>query len=214
MDFNTEFGFPCVIREQNTPHIAKKIFNLLDQEALCKSRAVSRGWQILVDSSTTFWSDFSSRQMIEAVKDERLDIIQLFIENAKEPNPPADTGFTPLHMAATVGHIEIFKMIFNCALDKNPKDWDDLTPLHFAAHDGYREICQLIICKVTDKNPRAKGGKTPLHYAARKGCLEVYKLSSNSVGHENPSCISGRTLLHEAAHQGHYDICKLIITSQ
>ena len=213
MDSNIEFGFPFIIREQYTPHLAKKIFDLLDQETLCKSRAVSRGWQFLVDSSTTFWSDFSSRQIIKAVRDGRMDIIQLFVENAKVPNPPTDTGFTPLHMAARVGHLEIFKMIFDCVLDKNPKDCEGFTPLHMAATVGHLEIFKMIFDCVFDKNPKNFEGVTPLHFAAEYGHPEICRLVIHEVTDKNPRNKFGKTPLYYAAlnsSQGCHEVYKLI----
>ena len=65
-----------------------------------------------------------------------------------------DTLFTPLHSAATIGHLPICKLIIEFALDKNPRCRANVTPLHIAAANGHFEIYKLIMDKVEDKNPK------------------------------------------------------------
>ena len=62
--------------------------------------------------------------------------------------------FTPLHSAATIGHLPICKLIIEFAMDKNPRSRNEVTPLHIAAANGHFEICELIMDKVEDKNPK------------------------------------------------------------
>ena len=49
--------FPMVIGGAFTPHISRTIFNLLDKNALLKSRSVSSDWKNVVDVETDFWAD-------------------------------------------------------------------------------------------------------------------------------------------------------------
>ena len=43
---------------------------------------------------------------------------------------------TPLHVAASCGHLEVCKLILQHVQDKNPADYQEWTPLHSAAMSG------------------------------------------------------------------------------
>ena len=66
----------------------------------------------------------------------------------------SEHNHTPLHSAATIGHLPICKLIIEFAMDKNPRSRNEVTPLHIAAANGHFEICELIMDKVEDKNPK------------------------------------------------------------
>jgi ankyrin repeat protein len=93
--------------------------------------------------------------------------------NAKDKNPAAKDGWTPLHAAAQDGHLETVKLILQQAMDKNPADKDGWTPLYSAADNGHLDIVRLILQHAKVKNPADKDGWTPLHLAAQGGHLET-----------------------------------------
>ena len=80
-------------------------------------------------------------------------------------NPEADHGFTPLHEAASSGHLDISELIIG----------DDFgyTPLHLATIHGHFDICKLIIGNIQNKNPVAHNGQTPLLLAAEGGYFDI-----------------------------------------
>jgi ankyrin repeat protein len=53
--------------------------------------------------------------------------VQLILQQAKDKNPAAKDGRTPLHIAARNGHTETVKLILQQANDKNPADKDEGT---------------------------------------------------------------------------------------
>ena len=177
-------NFPFVIGKRFTPHVANVIFNMLDKQALVKSRSVSSVWKDVVDSQTDMWTD--PVLYAWASHDGELDICQKIIERVDDKNPsigelPANPIYssttaaikfnsTPLHMAAMMGHIEICRLIMSHLEDKNPKNVfrDEDTPLH---ETGELEVFQLIMNETADKNPKNKRGLTPLHRRAEWGKL-------------------------------------------
>lgn len=87
------------------------------------------------------------------------------------------SGWTPLHLSAQNGHLEVTKFFLETYDDKNPKSKSGITPLHNAAREGHFQICKLILeCGLKEKNPREVDGKTPLHWAAENGHLETFKV--------------------------------------
>ena len=84
---NQTISFPFVIANEYTPHIAQKIFDYLDREALVKGRIVSKSWKELIDYKTCLWKDVTPQGYIQAVDEKRLDICRLIIANADNKNP-------------------------------------------------------------------------------------------------------------------------------
>ena len=80
-----------------------------------------------------------------AAADGRLDIVEKLISlgentaNSRDPN-----GFTPIHAAASYGHINIIEYLINNGGDINIQDNDGDTPLH---HCENLEIIKLLINK-------------------------------------------------------------------
>ena len=213
-------NFPHVTGKRFTPHVAIVIFNMLDKQALVKSRAVSSVWKDAVDSQTDLWTDpvLYAWASIEG----EVDICQKIIERVDDKNPsvgelPANSkcdttlqfNCTPLHMAAMQGHIEICRLIMGHLEDKNPKNvfGDGDTPLH---ETGRLEVYQLIVKETADKNPKNKRGFTPLHRRAKWGNFEICQLILENVDEKNPADEEGTTPLHLAARSGYIDIFRLI----
>ena len=56
--------------------------------------------------------------------------------------------WSPLHIAAAQGHLELCKYILEKTNDPNPKKKNGMT-----AYGGCREICELLIDNLENKNP-------------------------------------------------------------
>ena len=112
--------FPMVIGGEFTPHVASKIFCLLDKSALLTCRKVSREWRNLVDLETKLWSEIPPARYGEAAESGRLEICRLIIGRVVTKNPATEKGWTPLHRAALKGHLNICRLIIQGLHDKNP----------------------------------------------------------------------------------------------
>ena len=70
----------------------------------------------------------------------------IYAQLLSDKNPGDPNGWTPLHVAAGVGHFEICKLIIDNIENKNPKsNIGGRTPFHCAAENGDPRICQYII---------------------------------------------------------------------
>ena len=49
-------------------------------------------------------------------------------------SPKCNLGQTPLHLAASNGHLDVCKHIMEKSANKNPRNNDGETPLHLAAY--------------------------------------------------------------------------------
>ena len=125
----------------------------------------------------------------------------------KEPN----SEFTPMHLAAGHGKIEVCQFILVNSDVKNPKGKYDVTPLHTAADCGQLDICRLVIGSIQDKNPKDIRGRTPLQRAIERGHLNLCKFIIENVPEKNPGDKNGHTLFHLAAERGYLAVCKLFV---
>ena len=117
---------------------------------------------------------------------------------------------TPLHYAASNGHLRAYEVIMEINPIKNP-ECGYMTPFHMAAKNGHFSICELIINNIEHKNPKNFDGETPLHYAAEGGFLEICQLIIDKVIDKNPEDESGNTPLYHAITTGNLAIFKLIV---
>ena len=78
-----------------------------------------------------------------------------------DKNPKCSVGFTPLHLAAEHGHLDLCIFIRQQIVDRNPRNNTGWTPLHSAALNGHGAVCKLIADDLIEKNPRTNDGITP-----------------------------------------------------
>ena len=82
---------------------------------------------------------------------------KLIIDNFSGKNPVSTkeygSGVTPLHLAASDGHLEVCKLIMEKLTDKNPGTAHEQTPFHWAARSGQLAVCKHMIENFSDKNP-------------------------------------------------------------
>ena len=75
-----ETEIPFVINNEYVPHIAAKVFAYTDIKTLLICRFVSKSWKHHIDRKTLLWSKMS---LAKAIKNDRLDVGHLIMENAK-----------------------------------------------------------------------------------------------------------------------------------
>ena len=70
--------------------------------------------------------------------------IFLSLYRGVDKNPEDNVGFTPLHYAAILDNLEIFKFIVTNVENENPVKGSGIMPYHCAIYLGKKEICQFI----------------------------------------------------------------------
>ena len=104
----------------------------------------------------------------------------------------ADRDWTPLHLAAKYGHLDICKLLMKYIEDKNPPNIVYVTPLHMAVLKGHLAVCELIIENAIDKNPEDYSGTTPLHLAVFNQNIEIVNLFTSKIEGVNPMDMVGK----------------------
>jgi len=107
--------------------------------------------------------------MLAAVKTlAKCDPHQVFSKN--------NDGYTPLHMAAAKGHLEIAQFLLASGAEVNARTDRGTTPLHVAVLDGYKNIAELLLANGAEVNAKTDDGMTPLRAALEYHRRELAEL--------------------------------------
>ncbi|KAL8994121.1 MAG: hypothetical protein Q9169_005834 [Polycauliona sp. 2 TL-2023] len=109
-------------------------------------------------------------------------------------------GYTPLHLVARAGRLEILRILLDDGADVNAKSKMGGTPLAWASRKGHLQSCQLLVKRGANVEAVDDDGETPLCDAVRNDNLQVAEylvqdISANIAVRNN----AGHTLLHLAA---------------
>ena len=125
------------------PHIAKQIFEKLDNKDLTNCRLVVKSWKNFIDEQYLPWT----RIVIQKYRGEQYTWKYF-----------GELGETPLHLAAKYGQFETFNMLCKDYEDINPMTEWEVTPLELAVENNHLEFCQFIIDNLKDS---LKGTRQP-----------------------------------------------------
>ena len=73
----------------------------------------------------------------------QVPICKIYLESLEDKNPCSNNGNTPLHFAASHGHLEICKLFLNYDIEINPKNNRKRTPHALARENGHMEVISL-----------------------------------------------------------------------
>ena len=105
----------------------------------------------------------------------KLDIVRFCVEkkgldvNSRD----LDHGYTALHLAAGMGHLQVVQCLVSSGADVNMKNKYGYTALHEAAREGHLQVIQHLLSSGADVNMKNRRGETALHRAANRGHLQV-----------------------------------------
>ncbi|NAZ34551.1 MAG: hypothetical protein GU356_09810 [Pyrobaculum sp.] len=139
-----------------------------------------------------------------------VEVAKLLLEHGADLNAKNEGGWTPLHLAALNGRVDIVATLLEHGADPNVQDKFGRTPLHLAASEGRVEVVRLLLERGADPNAKYEDGWTPLHVAASEGHVDVVRLLLEHGADPTAKNEDGDTPLDLARARGHREVVSLI----
>jgi len=99
------------------------------------------------------------------------DIVKVLelLDQASDSNVVGEFGYTPLHVAAREGHMEVAALLIDRGANVEAVTTGGERPIHVAAKWGRMEVVTLLLDRGVNTEAVGKDGSIPLHEAARSG---------------------------------------------
>jgi ankyrin repeat protein len=123
---------------------------------------------------------------------------------------------TPLHAAASLGHVRIATLLVEHQAAVNAKSYRNETPLHLAAAAGALKIVELLLEHGARSRAVTEGRDTALHEAAGRDDLPSARAAITNLLLECGCPVdganrSGQTALWRAAANGHIGVVRALL---
>ncbi|XP_078809769.1 uncharacterized protein LOC144981196 isoform X34 [Oryzias latipes] len=129
-------------------------------------------------------------------------------------NRTTESGFTPLHIAAHYGNVNVSTLLLNrgAAVDFTARN--GITPLHVASKRGNTNMVALLLDRGAQIDAKTRDGLTPLHCAARSGHDPAVELLLERGAPILARTKNGLSPLHMSAQGDHIECVKLLLQHQ
>ncbi|MCM2250855.1 MAG: ankyrin repeat domain-containing protein, partial [Ramlibacter sp.] len=112
-----------------------------------------------------------------------LEMVKKLIKRDADVNKP---GWTPLHYAATAGHLAIMELLLEQHAFIDAESPNGTTPLMMAAHYGTPAAVKLLLDAGADTAMRNQLGLSAIDFAHRAGRQEAADLIAATVRRSKP----------------------------
>ncbi|KAK9062199.1 hypothetical protein SSX86_019385 [Deinandra increscens subsp. villosa] len=138
-----------------------------------------------------------------------LSQIKSLIRSGADPNKKDYDGRSPLHLAASKGHMDITLFLIETRVEVNISDNFGNTPLFEAIKNGHDNIASVLVNEGGSLNI-TEAGNFLCSYVARGDIDFIRRIISNGID-PNSKDYDFRTPLHVATSQGSYLIAKMLV---
>ncbi|MEX0672164.1 MAG: ankyrin repeat domain-containing protein [Candidatus Babeliales bacterium] len=143
-----------------------------------------------------------------AVSSKKQRIVEYLLAKGADCNARDNYGFSPLHIAARFGPLDILKCLIACeTIDINATNKKKATALHYAMDP---EIAQILLDAGASLEARTNDQCTPLHKAAKDGNIPLLEFLLKAGAAVTAVEQFGYTALHWAAIYGHKECTRIL----
>ena len=202
------------------PHILEMICLSLDYDSFKNCLEVNKAWKGALTTKMfqktakhVFCKDIlkdEKKLMRDSEKGKTEKVRRLLSIGLLNVDCTGNSGETPLHMAARMGHKYVTQHLLDGGADPNKVDKYGRTPLYMTVRNGNKDVVQLLLDGGADPNRGRLYGRTPLHEAAMRGLESVVLLLLDVGGDPSKLEENGRTPLQLAAKYGHNGVFQLL----
>ncbi|XP_076153946.1 ankyrin-3 isoform X2 [Alosa pseudoharengus] len=137
--------------------------------------------------------------------------MELLLKHGASIQAVTESGLTPIHVAAFMGHENIVTQLTNHGASPNTSNVRGETALHMAARAGQADVVRFLVKNGASVEAKAKDDQTPLHIASRLGKPDIVQQLLHHGATPDASTTSGYTPLHLAAREGHKDVASVLL---
>nr|XP_023654112.1 ankyrin-3-like isoform X4 [Paramormyrops kingsleyae] len=124
------------------------------------------------------------------------------------------SGFTPLHIAAHYGNVNVSTLLLNRGAAVNFTARNGITPLHVASKRGNTNMISLLLDQEGQIDAKTRDGLTPLHCAARSGHAPAVEMLLERGAPLLARTKNGLSPLHMSAQGDHVECVKHLLQHQ
>jgi hypothetical protein len=135
----------------------------------------------------------------------------LIAEHPEHVNARGGREVTPMHVAATAGHVDILSLLLEHGADLDGRGDSNWTPVHQASPRGKLGAGLYLLDHGADIDAQDEIGWTPLHWAVTYGQVEFARMLINRGARINPRDINGMTPLHRAVDDRNIQAVRLLL---
>ncbi|XP_063056524.1 CARD- and ANK-domain containing inflammasome adapter protein [Engraulis encrasicolus] len=164
------------------------------------------GWKMTAESMNS--------TLFRAVRRNLGGIVTALVEGGgADVNTRDGQGYTPLLLAAELGHAEAFKALVDKSANLQGRLSNSMTALHLAAQSGSASITQVLLEKGVPPNITGPRDQTPLHTAVLHDRPSLVGLLLRSGADVNSVTQDGLTALHLASQRGQTEVVAQLLSA-
>ena len=189
--------------------------------------AVQSGVQVVVQTLIDAGCDINSRidagsdinangntPLIEAIRWNRVDILNLLIASGANKEKSNNNGVTPIIQAVILHNVKILEILLarGCMYTHaNKATGIGETALFIAVKKGNVEIVNILLAHGVDKNQATHDGETPVFIAAKQGNVKILEILLARGCNANKATVIGETALFIAVKKGNVEIVNILL---
>ncbi|EMO44685.1 ankyrin repeat domain-containing protein [Leptospira santarosai] len=157
--------------------------------------------------------DWDNSPLHIAVIKERLDIVDILLEQGADINTKNREGYTPLYKIPWKRKegLGIFKFLQQRGADINATTYSGVSLVHYAVLQDNIPILEYLFENGLELNRQTDSGETPLHWTVNYHCLESARYLLRRSAKINVQNKKSNTVLHEAALRGYDKLIRLFL---